>query len=80
MTTEEYKRESVRSTCVLHIQNAIKYANEHNFKVVVASDPEGNGYHDLNYKNMEYDPKYTKDNVIALGVWGRVDKKNIFKN
>lgn len=74
---KDFKRESVRSTCMLWLQQAIERCNENGFKVVVASDEEGNNWNELEAKSMEYEG--TKDGFIALGVFRSVDEEEVFE-
>lgn len=58
------------------ILRAVEKAKESGFSVVVASDPEGNGWNTLNPLLMEYGD--TNDNYIALGVFETVDEDKVF--
>ena len=62
--------------CENNIIKAIETAKANGFGVVVASDPEGNSWNELNPENMLFGD--TKPNTIALGVWANADENDIF--
>lgn len=62
------------------IKEAVKFAINNGFQVVVASDEEGNGWNELN--PIEYPMFYNNDelkpNKIVLGVYRSVDESELF--
>lgn len=60
------------------IKRVIEKAREDGIMVVVATDPEGNNWNELNPLYLEYGD--TKEGYIALGVWETKDEGDIFKD
>lgn len=65
-----------KSEAEKEIIKAINFAEASGFKIVVASDEEGNNWNSINSDNVRYDG--TKSNYIALGVWENIDENEIF--
>lgn len=56
---------------------AIRHATAQGYKVIVASDPEGNNWHTLNPDYMIYSD--TNNDYIALGTWEHVPEEIAFE-
>jgi hypothetical protein len=54
----------------------IKKAERNGIKIAVASDPEGNGFNNLESGHAIYGD--TKPDVIVLAVWGGEDEDDLF--
>jgi hypothetical protein len=71
-----------KQKAMLAIEQAIKNAFAKGFRVVVASDEEGNGWNELN--PVEYAMFYGEDEVkadaIVLGVYRGVGEDKVFRD
>jgi hypothetical protein len=69
-----------KELAIAKIDEAIRYAIKSGFRVVVASDDEGNGWNELNPVDyaMFYGEAECKPNMIVLGVYGNVDEDEVF--
>jgi hypothetical protein len=74
--------EKQKQLAIEGIDRAIKNAIKLGFKVVVASDEEGNNWNELNPNEyaMFYDNKETKPEMIVLGVYRSVDEDEVFRD
>lgn len=64
-----------KQKAMIILQKAIEFANKNGFTVVVASDPEGNGWHTLESTFWGM----TRDNYIAIGVVEYKEEDEVFK-
>jgi hypothetical protein len=68
-----------RQEAIKKIDNAIRFAIQVGFEVVVASDEEGNSWNTLNPIDyaMFYSSEECKPNIIALGVYASIDEDEV---
>lgn len=58
------------------IRKAIIQAEANGFKVIVASDSEGNNWNAINPNHLEYGD--TNEKYIAIGVWEPIEEDEAF--
>ena len=61
------------------LKAVFKKAKEAGYKVVVASDEEGNGWNEVDSQRLYYTDNIKSD-YIVIGVEGFVDEEDIFNN
>lgn len=72
------KNDVFKNIAMEKIRNAIEEANAKGFKVIVASDEEGNNWNEINPEMLFYGD--TKDKFIALSVYRSVDEEDAFES